>query len=79
MIKVFLQKSFLSQSLVKNELFIKKNDKICIFSTVCHYFDHIYKGISLNFDEKFNKCIKFTIRMHKMYLKLNFIPKNSHF
>ena len=79
MIKVFQRKSLLSQSLVKNDHFMKKNHKICIFSTLIHYFDHIYKGIGLNFDKKFNKSIKFTIRMHKMYLKLNFTSKNVHF
>ena len=79
MIKVFQWKSLLSQSLVKNDHFIKENHKICIFSTIIHYFEHIYKEISLNFAKKFNENIKFTIRTHKIYLKLNFIAKNGHF
>ena len=77
--KVFQWKSLLSQSLVKNDHFIKENHKICIFLTLIHYFENLYMGISLNLDEKFNKSIIFTIRMHKIYLKLNFIPKNDHF
>ena len=42
-------------------------------------FEHIYKGISLNFDVKYDKRAKFTFRMHKIFLKLNFMSKNSNF
>ena len=79
MIKVFQWKSLLSQILVKNDHFIKENHKICIFLTIIHYFEHLYMEISLNFAKKFYENIKFTIRTHTIYLKLNFIDKNDHF
>ena len=79
MIKVFRRKNLLSQSLVKNDHFIKENHKICIFSTIIYHFVNLYKEISINFDENFKISVEFIIRMPKMYLKLNFIAKNNNF
>ena len=79
MIKVFQRKNILMQSLGKNDIFIKEKLKIWIFSNINQYFDHIYKGNSLNLSVKYDKMVKFTLRMHKIYLKLKFNYKNGHF
>ena len=69
MIKVFQCKSLLMQSLVKNNHLIKENTKFAYFLTIIHYFKKVYKKNILNFDVIYDKIIKFTFIMDKMYLK----------
>ncbi len=65
--------------MIKIDIFKKKNHKYLIFFTINQYYEDIYRGINVNFDEKDYKNTLNVIRMLKIYLKLNFLLKNEHF
>ena len=60
-----MQKYFVRQKIVKNDIFTKKNYKYLKYYTINRYYEHLYKGINVNFDEKYNKNVLIIIIMLK--------------
>ncbi len=65
--------------MAKNDIFTKKNHKYLKYYTINQYYEHLYEGNNINFNEKYDKNVLIIIRMLKTCLKLTFLPKNWHF